>query len=182
MIPSPGRNSRATTRDGSGCSRRRVGEARRHQRLALAPDAELASVLDSAESGERRLRAAVLVAAVALEPVEARAGPRSNIAAAASLSPRNQAHAVARPRASAVSGESDARAQASAIAATSIGCWSKDGPCSPVPARRCPVTERWPSRVSTVTQEPEEPRPVSTRPCRPRVTGGDQRLRQGRFA
>ena len=41
-----------------------------------------------------------------------------------------------------------ARAHASAIAATSIGCWSKPGPASPGPRPPTGVTERWPSWVS----------------------------------
>ena len=75
----------------------------------------------------------------------------------ASLSPRNQPTArstAAAQRGSPVSRK--ARAQASASAATSIGCWSKPGRRSPSDQPPTGVTDRWPSARLEVEQPAEQ--------------------------
>ncbi len=71
----------------------------------------------------------------------------SSIGIRASLSPSSQFTLISTPvsqKASPVTAA--ARAQASASAATWLGCWSKEGRSSPRPQPPAGTTDRWPLR------------------------------------
>ena len=61
-----------------------------------------------------------------------------------------------------------ARAQASASAATSMGCWSKPGPVSPGPRPPTGTTDRCPSRVCTASSQSSSSSPRARRSGRSR--------------
>ncbi len=85
-----------------------------------------------------------------------------------SLSPRNQLAAALIPSVHRwFSTTAAARAQASARAATSMGCWSKPGPSSSGPRPPTGVTERWPRWVSRSSSHSKSAKPCSKRAGRP---------------
>ena len=70
-----------------------------------------------------------------------------------------------------------ARAQASAMAAASMGCWSNPGARSPGPDPSTGVGERWPSTVSRSRSQPSRRHPCATTSGRSRACAGrEQRL------
>ena len=107
----------------------------------------------------------------------------SNRLTPTSLRPTNQPQERSRPTSQAGSAvTSNAHAQASAIAAGSIGCWSNcRRPSSSGPRPAVPVTDRWSPAVSTVSRKRSIPSPRSRWSRRPSCDAGDdQHLRERR--
>ena len=96
----------------------------------------------------------------------------SHMTAPASLSPSNHRAAASRPASQAASPETaKARLQASAMAATSIGCWSNPGRWSPGPAAAAGRGRQVPAAGLPIEQPPQQRRD-RRRPGRPGPGGG----------
>ena len=114
-------------------------------------------VLHRREQGEGRLGALIEIGTGRLQAVKAPAGcrvPHEDAPVVVTKKPVRRGGDPVRPPSVAVDGP--ARAQASASAATSMGCWSNPGPSSSGPLPPTGVTERWPSTGLTVEQPLQE--------------------------